>query len=73
MIEIFADGVRSVSLANGVVRIELTRLQQNSATGALEPNSVGVLMLPANELRTIAAQLNKTVSQLEERATARSR
>lgn len=68
MTDIFADGIRSISIANGVVRVEFVRLKHDATTKKLEAEPVGALLLPVGRLREISAQFARTLQQLEEKA-----
>ena len=70
MNEIFADGIRSVTLANGVLRVELFRLRHGGAAENLEAEPAGVLLLPASSLKDVASQFSRTLEQLQQRTKA---
>ncbi len=72
MIDIFVDGIRSIAVANGVARIELLQLRRGESKSKLDPEVVGVLMLPIAALKDFSVQLASTVQKLEEAAKARS-
>ncbi len=72
MNDIFADGIRSIAVANGVARIELLQLRRGESKSKLDPEVVGVLMLPIAALKDFSVQLASTVQKLEEAAKARS-
>ena len=59
MSTLFCDGIRSVSLRSGVLRIELSR---TAADG--EPQSAGHLLLPEDEAHTFLHTLQKRVEEL---------
>ena len=47
MTEIFADGVNSIAISNGVARLELVQLRRNTVgESKLVPQPVGTLFLP---------------------------
>lgn len=71
MNDIFADGIRSIAVANGVARIELLQLKRGRGQNKMEPEVVGVLMLPVASLRDFSAQLTSTLQKLNEAAKAR--
>ncbi len=50
MNDIFVDGIRSIAVANGVARIELLQLRRGESKNKLDPEVVGVLMLPIASL-----------------------
>lgn len=66
MTEIFIDGLRSIAVANGVVRIELVQLRRGESKSNLESEVVGTLMLPAGALKSVTGQLASTLKKLEE-------
>ncbi len=68
MTEIFADGMRSIAIANGVVRVELVRLKHSTTTKKLEAEPAGALLLPAGRLKEVSAQFARTLQQLEDKA-----
>lgn len=72
MNDIFADGIRSIAVANGVVRIELLQLRRGESKNKLDPEVVGVLLLPVAALKDFSVQLASTVQKLNEAAKARS-
>ena len=59
MTNLFCDGIRSVSLRSGVLRIELSR---TAADG--EPQSAGHLLLPEDEAHAFLTALQKRVEEL---------
>lgn len=59
---LFADGIRNVSLSNGVVRVELGR-----DGGQGETVSNGTLMIPANQAGSFASALNNALRELQQR------
>ena len=71
MNDIFADGIRSIAVANGVARIELLQLKRGQSQSKLEPEVVGVLMLPVASLKEFSTQLASTVKKLNEATKAR--
>lgn len=58
MNEIFADRIQSVTLVNGVVRIQLAQMRA-SAPGqqSLSAETAGVLLVPAAAFKEFAAQI----------------
>jgi hypothetical protein len=67
MIEIFADGVNSIAISNGVARLELVQLRRNTVGEAkLVPQPVGTLFLPVAGLQQMLQQLNETVRRVQE-------
>ena len=51
MNDIFADGIRSIAVANGVARIELSQLRRGQSPTKLEPEATAVLLLPVPHQR----------------------
>ncbi len=72
MNDIFVDGIRSIAVANGVARIELLQLRRGQSKNKLDPEVVGVLLLPIASLKDFSAQLVSTLQKLNEAAKARS-
>ena len=70
MTEIFADGIRSIAIANGVIRVDLVRLKHSAATKKLEAEAAGALLLPVGRLNEVSAQFARTLQQLEEKAAS---
>ena len=68
MNDIFVDGIRSIAVANGVARIELLQLKRGQSKSKLEPEVVGVLMLPVASLKDFSTQLASTLQKLNEAA-----
>lgn len=68
MTEIFADGIRSIAMANGVLRVEFVRLKHGATTQKMEAEASGALLLPAGSLKDISAQFARTLEQLEKNA-----
>jgi hypothetical protein len=67
MTEIFADGVNSIAISNGVARLELVQLRRSTVGEAkLVPQSVGTLFLPVAGLQQMLQQLNETVRRIQE-------
>ncbi len=67
MTEIFADGVNSIAISNGVARLELVQLRRNTVGEAkLVPQSVGTLFLPVAGLQQMLQQLNETARRFQE-------
>jgi hypothetical protein len=67
MIEIFADGVNSIAISNGVARLELVQLRRNTVGEAkLVPEPVGTLFLPVAGLQQMLQQLNETAHRVQE-------
>ena len=58
MNEIFADRIQSVTLVNGVVRIQLAQMRANApGQQSLSAEAAGVLLVPAAAFRDFAAQI----------------
>ena len=67
MTEIFADGVNSITISNGVARLELVQLRRNTVGEAkLVPQPVGTLFLPVAGLQQMLQQLNETARRVQE-------
>lgn len=67
MHDIFADGVRTAVLVNGVVRIELTRfahVKPEQKTATLEPSAT--LLIPVASFRDFAVRVADTLRRIEE-------
>jgi hypothetical protein len=59
MSNLFCDGIRSVSLRSGVIRVELS---QTAADG--EPQAAGQLLIPEDQAKSFLATLTKRVEEL---------
>lgn len=71
MPDIFTDGIRSIAVANGVVRLELVQHRRTgSPTEQLTPEPVGTLLMPAASLKDFSQRL---VDALERIAKAGSK
>ena len=67
MTEIFADGVNSIAISNGVARLELVQLRRTTVGEAkLVPQPVGTLFLPVAGLQQMLQQLNETTRRIQE-------
>ena len=67
MTEIFADGVNSIAISNGVARLELVQLRRNTVGEAkLVPQTVGTLFLPLAGLHQMLQQLTETARRVQE-------
>ena len=70
MTEIFADGVNSIAISNGVARLELVQLRRNTVGEAkLVPQPVGTLFLPLAGFQQMLQQLNETARRIQEQQT----
>ncbi len=67
MTDLFADAVGTVSITNGVLRVELVQLRPNSAGDKLTPHSVGVLHMPAGSLKNVTMRLAGLLEKSETR------
>ena len=65
MTTVFADTFRAITLNNNVVRIELVR-----TTGQETVETTGVLLLPANQARTVINGLSRSLDRLDEQLKA---
>ena len=73
MTEIFADGVNSIAISNGVARLELVQLRRNTVGEAkLVPQPVGTLFLPVSGLQQMLQQLSETAKRIQEQKTAQA-
>ncbi len=72
MNDIFADGIRSIAVANGVARIELLQLRRGESKNKLDPEVTAVLLLPVAALKDFSNQLAGTLEKLDQAAKARS-
>ncbi len=72
MIEIFADGVGSIAVSNGVARLELVQLRRSTVGDAkLVPQPVATLLLPVAGLQQLLQQLKETAQKLKEQKVVR--
>lgn len=66
MTEIFADGVNSIAVSNGVARVELVQLRRNTVGEAkLVPQPVATLFLPVAGLQQMLQQLDETTRRIQ--------
>jgi hypothetical protein len=73
MTEIFADGVNSIAISNGVARLELVQLRRNAVGETkLVPQTVGTLFLPLAGLQQMLQQLTETARRVQDQKTARA-
>ena len=61
MNDFFVDGIRSIAVANGVVRIELLQLRRGQSQTKLDPEVTAVLLLPVAALKDFSTQLAGTL------------
>ncbi len=74
MTEIFADGVNSIAVSNGVARLELVQLRRNTVGEAkLVPQPVATLFLPVAGLQQMLQQLDETTRRIQEQQTEQDR
>jgi hypothetical protein len=67
MTELFADGVSSVAVSNGVARLELVQLRRNTVGDAkLAPQPVATLLIPVAGLQQMVQQLTETAQKIRE-------
>ncbi len=71
MNDFFVDGVRSIAVANGVVRIEMLQLRRGQSQTKLEPEVTAVLLLPVAALKDFSARLASTLEKLDQAAKTR--
>lgn len=73
MTEIFADGVNSIAISNGVARLELVQLRRNTVgESKLVPQPVGTLFLPLAGLQQMIQQLNETARRVQDQQAAQA-
>jgi len=60
--QIYADGIKNVSFANGILRVELYTIR-----GENEQQDAGTLLLPVNQAHNVANSLSNAVQQLNDR------
>ncbi len=66
MIEIFVDGIRSVGVANGVVRIEFAQLRRSvDGEARMIPEPVATVMVPISSMQGLLTQLTDTMKQIQ--------
>ncbi len=69
MIEIFVDGIRSVGVANGVVRIEFAQLRRSvDGEARMIPEPVATVMVPVSSMQGLLKQLTDTMKQIQAQA-----
>ena len=74
MTEIFADGVNSIAISNGVARLELVQLRRNTVgESKLVPQPVGTLFLPVAGLQQMVQQLSETARRIQEQQAGRAK
>lgn len=71
MTDLFADAVGTVSITNGVLRVELVQLRPNSAGDKLTPHSAGILHMPASSLKDVTMRLAGLLEKSEKRRKQR--
>ncbi len=72
MTEIFADGISSIAISNGVARIELVQMRKTTVGEArLVPETTATLLVPVNGLQQMTQQLAQSLKQLQEQTAAR--
>lgn len=65
MTDIFADGIQSIAVSNGILRIELAQLKRGKSKTKLEPQPVGSLIIPVTALKDFTLQLANTLQQIQ--------
>jgi len=73
MTEIFADGIGSIVVTSGVVRIELMQHRRKGAKAELSPQVTGTLLMPVGSLKGLTLQLAKAMEQLQQRSAEKDR
>ncbi len=72
MTEIFADGISSIAISNGVARIELVQLRKTTVGEArLVPETTATLLVPINGLQQMTQQLAQSIKQFQEQKGVR--
>ncbi len=72
MTEIFADGISSIAISNGVARIELVQMRKTTVGEArLVPETTATLLVPVNGLQQMTQQLAQSIKQLQEQTGVR--
>ena len=67
MTEIFADGISSIAISNGVARIELVQMRKTTVGEArLVPETTATLLVPINGLQQMTQQLAQSIKQFQE-------
>ncbi len=73
MTEIFADGISSIAISNGVARIELVQMRKTTVGEArLVPETTATLLVPINGLQQMTQQLAQSLKQLQEQTAVRA-
>jgi hypothetical protein len=73
MTEIFADGISSIAISNGVARVELVQMRKATVGEArLVPETTATLLVPINGLRQMTQQLAQSLKQLQEHTAQRA-
>lgn len=73
MQEIFADGIRSVAVANGVVRIELAQVRRaGDGEAKMSAEPIATLLVPVAAMNGVLTQLSQTMTQLQAQARQQS-
>ncbi len=70
MNDIFVDGIRSIAVANGVVRIELLQLRRGQSQSKLDSEVTALLLLPVAALKDFSSQLTGTLEKLDQAVKA---
>ncbi|MGH6947700.1 MAG: hypothetical protein ACREDZ_10265 [Kiloniellales bacterium] len=66
MADIFADGIRSISVANGVMRVELAQMKRIGNEQKLQPQPVGTLILPVAAIKDFTVQFANAMQKVQE-------
>ena len=73
MPDLFTDGIRSIAVANGVVRLELVQHRRTgSPTDQLTPEPVGTLLMPAASLKDFTQRLVEAVERIAKAASKKN-
>ncbi len=74
MMEIFADGISSIAISNGVARVELVQMRKTTVGEArLVPETTATLLVPINGLQQMTQQLAEAAQKLKEQQAERSK
>ena len=72
MTEIFADGIGSIAVSNGVARIELVQLRRTRVgESKLLPEPTATLLTPVAGLLQMTQQLTEAAQKLQEQQSER--
>ena len=70
--DIFADGISSIAISNGVARIELVQMRKTTVGEArLVPETTATLLVPINGLQQMTQQLAQSIKQFQDQKGVR--